>query len=129
MAVSILSATHDLLGGGNEFGNYLLQLNQSQVNAIQNSNVGSSLNIDDLPTNANVLNYSVELRPTRFGTTQNIYSFYIEDLYSVNSKLNLTFGLRYDYDSLSKSGGGSGDFNNIAPRFNFNYKLSKQEHA
>ena len=123
---SVLSATHNLLGGGNEFGNYLLQLNQSQVDAIQNSGLGTSLNIDDLPTNANVLNYSVELRPTRFGTTQTIYSLYLEDLYSVNSKLNLTFGLRYDYDSLSDSGGGSGDFNNIAPRFNFNYKLNSR---
>jgi|AntRauTorcE11897_2_1112592.scaffolds.fasta_scaffold05021_1 outer membrane receptor for ferrienterochelin and colicin len=123
---SVLSATHDLLGGGNEFGNYLIQLNQAQLNSLQNSDVGTSLNINDLPIDAEVLNYSVELRPTRFGTTQNIYSLYVEDLYSVNSKLNLTFGLRYDYDSLSKSGGGSGDFNNIAPRFNFNYKLNNR---
>lgn len=123
---SVLSATHKLLGGGNKFGNYLLQLSQAQLNNLQNQSGGSSLNIGDLPADAEVLSYSVELRPTRFGTTQNIYSLYVEDLYSVNSKLNLTFGLRYDYDSLSKSGGGNGDFNNIAPRFNFNYKLNNR---
>jgi hypothetical protein len=123
---NLLSSTHELLGGGNQFGNYTLQLNQAQLTSLQNSGVGSSLNIGDLPSDADVLNYAVELRPTRFGTTQNIYSLFVEDLYSVNSKLNLTFGLRYDYDTLSKSGGGSGDFNNIAPRFNFNYKLNNR---
>ncbi|NBC05247.1 MAG: TonB-dependent receptor, partial [Bacteroidetes bacterium] len=126
IGASVLSANHSLLGGGNEFGNYSIQLNQSQVNALQTQNIGTSLNIDDLPTDAQVLNYSVELRPTRFGTTQNIYSFYVEDLYSVNSNLNLTFGLRYDYDNLSVGGGDNGDYNNIAPRFNFNYKLNNR---
>jgi outer membrane receptor protein involved in Fe transport len=126
VGASVLSANHALLGGGNEFGNYTIQLDQAQLNALRDQNPGSSLNIDDLPTNAQVLSYAVELRPTRFGTTQNIYSFYVEDLYSVNSNLNLTFGLRYDYDDLSVGGGDSGDFNNIAPRFNFNYKLNNR---
>jgi outer membrane receptor protein involved in Fe transport len=46
----------------------------------------------------------------------------VEDLWSVTSRLNLIIGLRYDYDNLSK-GGDKGDYNNLAPRFNFNYKL------
>lgn len=123
---SFLAATHNLLGGGNEFGNYTVQLNQGQLTELQNRNIGRTLNVDDIPADAEVLNYSVELRPTRFGTTQNIYSFYVEDLYSVNSRLNLTLGLRYDYDSLSKGGSDSGDYNNLAPRFNFNYKLNNR---
>lgn len=126
IGAGLLSADHALLGGGNEFGNYTVQLNQAQIDALQSLNRGASLNINDLPADAEVLNYSVELRPTRFGTTQNIYSFYVEDLYSVNSNLNLTIGLRYDYDDLSKGAGDSGDFNNIAPRFNFNYKLNNR---
>lgn len=121
---SILSSDHSLLGGGNAFGNYTVKLNQQQLNAVAASNPGRSLDLDDIPADAEVLNYSVELRPTRFGTRQNIYSFYIEDLYSVSSNLNLTFGLRYDYDNLSKGGSDSGDYNNLAPRFNFNYKLT-----
>jgi hypothetical protein len=31
--------------------------------------------------------------------------------------------VRYDYDNLSKGGSDKGDYNNLAPRFNFNYKL------
>ncbi len=52
-----------------------------------------------------------------------MYSAYIEDQWSVNDRLNLTLGLRYDYDNLSKGGSTEGDLNNIAPRLNFNYKL------
>jgi len=121
---SILSAEHSLLSGGNAFGNYTVKLNQQQLNSVAASNPGRSLDLEDIPDGAEVLNYSVELRPTRFGTRQNIYSFYMEDLYSVSSRLNLTFGLRYDYDNLSKGGSDSGDYNNLAPRFNFNYKLT-----
>lgn len=123
---SLLSANHSLLGGGNEFGNYTVRLNQAQLGALVSQNPGRSLDAEDIPGGAEVLNYSVELRPTRFGTTQNIFSFYAEDLYSVNSRLNLTFGLRYDYDDLSKGGSDNGDYNNIAPRFNFNYKLDSR---
>ncbi|MBC7493615.1 MAG: TonB-dependent receptor, partial [Flavobacterium sp.] len=31
---------------------------------------------------------------------------------------------RYDYDNLSKGGSKNGDYNNFAPRLNFNYKLN-----
>jgi hypothetical protein len=47
------------------------------------------ISINDIP-NVNVLNYNVELRPAAFGTNQDIYSTYIEDLWSVTDKLNLT---------------------------------------
>jgi outer membrane receptor protein involved in Fe transport len=46
----------------------------------------------------------VELRPASFGKNQDIYSAYVEDLWSVTSRLNLILGLRYDYDNLSKGG-------------------------
>ena len=85
--------------------------------------MGGSLNLNDIPQEVQVINYNVELRPTSFGTNQDIYSAYIEDLWSVTDRLNLTLGLRYDYDNLSKGGSDKGDYNNIAPRFNFNYKL------
>jgi len=124
IGAGILSSDHSLLGGGNAFGNYTVKVNQQQLNALAAANPGSSLDLEDIPADAEVLNYSVELRPTRFGTRQNIYSFYLEDVYSASSRLNLTFGLRYDYDNLSKGGSDTGDFNNLAPRFNFNYKLS-----
>jgi outer membrane receptor protein involved in Fe transport len=60
------------------------------------------LNVNDIPQDAQVLNYNVELRPALFGTNQDIYSAYVEDLWSVTSRLNLIIGLRYDYDNLSR---------------------------
>ena len=76
------------------------------------------------PTDAEVVNYNVELRPQSFGSRQNIFSAYVEDAFNVNSRLLLTLGLRYDYDNLSKGGSETGDYNNLAPRFSFNYKIN-----
>jgi outer membrane receptor for ferrienterochelin and colicin len=122
--LNFIRGNHELFGGGNPNGNYTVKLTQPQIDAINASGVGSSLSINDIPSDATVVNYNVELRPTSFGTNQDIYSAYIEDLWSVTDKLNITLGLRYDYDNLSKGGSDKGDFNNLAPRFNFNYKLT-----
>jgi len=122
--LNYIRGNHELFGGGNPNGNYTVKLTQAQIDDIRNSSVGSGLNINDIPTNATVTNYNVELRPASFGTHQDIYSAYVEDLWSVNDKLNITLGLRYDYDNLSKGGSDKGDNNNLAPRINFNYKLN-----
>jgi outer membrane receptor protein involved in Fe transport len=52
------------------------------------------------------------LRPASLELTD-IYSAYIEDLWAASSRLNITFGLRYDYDNLSKGGSDKGDYNNL----------------
>ncbi|WP_366182843.1 TonB-dependent receptor [Flavobacterium ovatum] len=122
--LNFIRGEHELFGGGNPVGNYRVKLTQTQIDQIKNSGVGGALNVNDIPADAQVLNYNVELRPTSFGTHQDIYSAYIEDLWSVTDRLNLTLGLRYDYDNLSKGGSDKGDYNNFAPRFNFNYKLN-----
>lgn len=124
--LNFIRGDHELFGGGNPNGNYTVKLNQPQIDDIRNSGIGSGLNINDIPSNATVVNYNVELRPASFGTHQDIYSVYLEDLWSVSDKLNITLGLRYDYDNLSKGGNDKGDYNNLAPRFNFNYKLSNK---
>jgi outer membrane receptor protein involved in Fe transport len=121
--VNFIRGDHQLFGGGNPVGNYRVKLNQNQIDIIKNSGVGGDLNVNDIPLDARVLNYNVELRPASFGTNQDIYSAYVEDLWSVTNRLNLVLGLRYDYDNLSKGGSDKGDYNNLAPRFNFNYKL------
>lgn len=123
--VGVISSDHALLGGGNENGNYTVKLSQAQLSALQASNLGSDLEVNDIPGNVQVLGYNVELRPSAFGKRQNIFSAYIEDQFSASSKLNLTLGVRYDYDNLSVGGSDTGDKNNIAPRFSFNYKLSE----
>lgn len=123
---SIISADHSLQGGGNEFGSYLVRLNQEQLDLVAGLNRGADLNVNDIPEDAEVLQYNVELRPATFGTRQTIYSVYFEDQFSASDRLNLTLGLRYDYDNLSKGGADQGDLNNIAPRLNFNYKLGQR---
>lgn len=120
--VEIISADHQLFGGGNINGSYTVKVTESQLQALRG--VGSSLNVGDIPSDVQVLFYGVELRPTSFGTRQSILSAYVEDQWSASSRLNLSLGLRYDYDNLSKGGATRGDLNNLAPRFSFNYKLS-----
>lgn len=125
--VELISGNHQLFGGGNPNGSYTVQLTQAQLDAVKAKNlgaIGANLSPTDIPTDARVLGYSVELRPNSFGKTQNIVSGYVEDQWSASNKLNLTLGLRYDYDNLSKGGAKSGDFNNIAPRVSANYKLT-----
>jgi outer membrane receptor for ferrienterochelin and colicin len=120
----LISANHELFGGGNPNGSYTVQLTQPELDALKAKNLGAGLGINDIPSTAKVLNYGIELRPTSFGKTQNIFSFYAEDQFAATPKLNVTVGVRYDYDNLSQGGSSTGDYNNIAPRASFNYKLT-----
>lgn len=124
VGAELTTANHKLFGGGTPAGAYQVDLNATQVAAVKAANKGADLDINDIPSNATVSAYSIELRPIEFGKHQSIYTAYAEDLYSINSRLNLTLGLRYDYDNLSKGGDSKGDWNNIAPRASFNYKLT-----
>jgi outer membrane receptor for ferrienterochelin and colicin len=122
----IVSTDHSLFGGGNVNGSYTVRLTGAQQRGIIASGRGINLTPADLPSNVNVTDYSVELQTKNYGTTQTIFSVYAEDVWSVSSDLNLTFGLRYDYDNLSVGAAETGDANNIAPRFSFNYKLNER---
>jgi outer membrane receptor for ferrienterochelin and colicin len=121
--VDVLSSAFALTGGGNVHGNYLVQLTQAEQDALKALGRGSRLSLTDLPSNVQVLDYNVELQTRSFGTRQNLLGLYAEDLFSASSNLNLTLGLRYDYDSLSKGGASSGDRDNLGPRASFNYQL------
>lgn len=122
----IISTEHLLYGGGNPNGSYTVKLTQPQLEALRARNLGAGLSINDIPGNATVTSYGVELRPAAYGTTQNLYNIYLEDQLAVSDRLNVTLGLRYDYDNLSKGGAENGDRNNLAPRANFNLRLSER---
>jgi len=122
--VEIKSSNFSLLGGGNPNGSYTVRLNAAELNTLQQQNLGSGLNVRDIPAGVEVVSYGIELRPNAFAQSQNIYSAYLEDQYSLSSRLNLSLGLRYDYDDLSRGAATQGDLNNIAPRFTANYKLN-----
>lgn len=124
--IGIISADHQLVGGGNVNGSYTVRLDDDQLRALRALDRGAALSVNDIPADAEVLNYNVELRPAAFGTRQTIYSAYLEDQIEVSNRLRLTLGLRYDYDNLSQGAGTEGDYNNFAPRFNANYKLGNR---
>ncbi|GAB3547319.1 TonB-dependent receptor [Spirosoma fluminis] len=119
-----ITSDYALLGGANAYGTYDVQLTQAQLDALKVKNLGSTLDVTDIPRDVQVRTYDVELRPTTFGKRQNVVSIYAEDLWAAKPNLNLTFGLRYDYDNLTKGGGTKGDYNNIAPRVAFNYQFN-----
>ncbi len=120
------SSSYSLLGGGNNFGFYTVRLNQAQLDSLKALNLGSGLDIQNIPGNVDVREYRVDLSSKdRFGTTQNVFNVYAEDNFAVNQNLNLSIGLRFDYDDLSKAGSTKGDWNNLGPRLSFNYKIDE----
>ncbi len=113
----------NLLGGGNPDGNFNVTLTPAQLATLRGRNLGLNLNAQDiLSLNPVVNNFAVELRPQSFGTSQNLFAFYVEDEWQVTSKLTATAGLRWDYDSLTAKGGKGGDYNNFAPRLALNFR-------
>lgn len=127
--VEFITSDYSLLGGANPYGTYDVQLTQVQLDALKARNIGSALDVNDIPRDVQVRTYDVELRPTTFGTRQNVFSIYAEDLWEVRPNLNLTLGLRYDYDNLTRGGqsdasGAKGDLNNLAPRIALNYQIN-----
>jgi len=120
----VISANHQLFGGGNRNGNYTVKLTNEQLSDLRNKNLGSNLGVNDIPSSVEVLNYNIELRPAEIGKTQNIFSLYVEDQVAVSNRLNVNLGFRYDYDNLSKGGSAQGDLNNIAPRASFNWRVT-----
>ncbi|MFK8029803.1 MAG: TonB-dependent receptor plug domain-containing protein [Gammaproteobacteria bacterium] len=124
--VDILHSDFSLEGGGNPRGNYRVRLNDSELAQLQSLNRSAALGVNDIPATAEVLNYAVELRPARFGDTQDQLALYFEDQISLSQDLTLTAGLRWDYDSLTKAGASSGDRDNFAPRVALNYRANER---
>ncbi|MFN4146331.1 MAG: TonB-dependent receptor plug domain-containing protein [Runella sp.] len=124
MGAEMITSNFALLGGGNPYGTYTVRLNQAQLDALKARNLGSALDVNDIPRDVAVRTYDVELQTSTFGARQNVWSAYIEDAITVTNRLKFNFGLRYDYDNLSRSGDTKGDRNNLAPRLSFNYQLN-----
>ncbi|HKL88166.1 MAG TPA: TonB-dependent receptor, partial [Salinibacter sp.] len=133
--VDVLSSAHTLAGGGNPNGNYTVRLTPEQSNAFASADLSPSLMPSELPgalgvdrQDLNVVNYSVELRPSSFGRRQNLIGLYVEDQFTPLSNLTVTAGLRYDYDTLSKGGGdrSDADWDNVAPRLSLNYSIDER---
>lgn len=118
----IIFADYVLFGGGNVDGNFQVALAPDQLNGL--SGAGTQLTPSDLPADLDILSATFETQPNAFGRTQRLYGLFVEDQIQVREDLSLTFGLRWDYDSLTGIA-AKGDFDNIAPRFAFNYSPSE----
>lgn len=112
-----------LLGGGNPDGNFTVDLTAQQLATLRSSGAGLGLTAQQvLALDPVVANYSVELRPASFGTSQQQLALYVEDEWQLSPQVTATLGVRWDYDSLTGKGGGSGDTDNVAPRASLNWR-------
>lgn len=123
IGTDLLHSRFALAGGGNPDGNFTVALTPAQIGALTGLGRGLDLSAGDvLGLNPQIIDYSVELRPSTFGTDQNQLAFYVEDEWRLSPKLTATLGLRWDYDSLTAKGGDGGDVDNFAPRLAVNYR-------
>lgn len=125
--VDVLSSDFELVGGGNVDGNYTVRLSAAQIAALRSRGLGTSLAAADvLALNPTVVGYGVELLPNAFGERQTQTAVFVEDEWRLRPDLTLTAGLRFDYDSLTRLGSGSGDTNNFAPRIALNWQPNER---
>lgn len=122
--VDAMRSDFSLAGGGNPDGNYRVRLSEGELSEVRALDRGTALEVRDIPASVEVLDYSVELRPARFGDEQNQLALYLEDQVSLSQDLTLTAGVRWDYDSLTEAGSDSADLDNVAPRLALNYRAS-----
>ncbi len=121
--VDAIHSDFDLLGGGNPDGNFTVDLTEQQLASLRGSGAGLGLTAQQvLALNPAVANYTVELRPASFGTSQSQVAIYVEDEWQLSPQVTATLGLRWDYDSLTGKGGGSSDTDNLAPRTSLNWR-------
>ncbi|MGE0446301.1 MAG: TonB-dependent receptor [Vicinamibacterales bacterium] len=77
---------------------------------------GLYLDLADLPRDATVLSYSQSFVNPRVRRAQTLAAVFVEDVVRPTGNLTVTTGLRWDYDSSTKTPVNGGDLNNVAPR-------------
>lgn len=88
---------------------------------------GQTLSIRDVPENVRVLSYTVDARPQQVNLTQTMYGAFIEDVFVPSPRVNITAGLRWDYDDLTSRGESTPDLNNIQPRLAATWQRSARD--
>ncbi len=75
----------------------------------------------DVPSNAQVLRYTVDARQAQVNLSQLLTSAWIEDTWVPTSSVTFNAGLRWDYDDLTSRGESTPDLNNFQPRLSVNW--------
>jgi hypothetical protein len=107
----LLRARFDIRSGPGARGAYTVDLDGRRIQPS-----GSFLALADIPRDVRVLSYSQSFVNPVVDATQNLVSLFAEDAIRVGADVVLTAGLRWDYDSVTDTPDGDGDFNNLAPR-------------
>ena len=71
-----ITSDFKLFGAGNSNGFYTVRLTQAQMDAIKAKNIGCRLDIQDIPSDVQVINYLVDIDKSIFGVRQNVFNAY-----------------------------------------------------
>lgn len=77
---------------------------------------GPFVTIGDIPRDVTVLSYSQSFVNPDVSAAQVLAGLFVEDTLRATSDVTLTIGARWDYDSVTNTPAGDGDWNNVAPR-------------
>ena len=75
----------------------------------------------DVPSNVQVLRYTVDARQRQVNLSQLLASAWIEDRWVPTATVTVNAGLRWDYDDLTSRGESTPDLNNVQPRLSVNW--------
>lgn len=77
---------------------------------------GSFVSRADIPRDVTVLSYAQTFGSPEVDARQVLAGLFAEDTFRATPNLTLTFGVRWDYDSVTNTPIAGGDVNNLAPR-------------
>jgi hypothetical protein len=77
---------------------------------------GDFVTRDDIPLDVAVLSYTQSFENPVVRDRQVLGALFAEDTVRLSPDITLTAGLRWDYDSVTSTPAGDGDWNNLAPR-------------
>lgn len=116
LGADVVSARFKLFAAGtNPLGSYVV---------VNNGNIrpaGSSVTYTDIPSNVQVLSFTVDAHPQRVNLTQSVYGAFAEDVWKVTPSVTVIGGLRWDYDDITSRGQSDPDLTKIQPRVSFNW--------
>ncbi|MEO8682415.1 MAG: TonB-dependent receptor, partial [Vicinamibacterales bacterium] len=85
---------------------------------------GPFVAIADIPRDVTVLSYSQSFVNPDVPAAQVLAGVFVEDTFRATSDVTLTLGARWDYDSVTNTPVGDGDWNNVAPRLGVSWTPS-----
>lgn len=84
---------------------------------------GGFVTRDDIPRDVRVLSYSQSFVNPEVREAQWLAGVFAEDTFRASPDVTLTLGVRWDYDSVTNTPAGDGDWNNLAPRVGVTWTL------